>query len=153
MVKVTILLCLTENKFTKFYFVSFFSISLQTVTTVLLLFACSPPRLQHSLSEFCQRITTTHSVWGWTSLVVEIVSVSYFTRLRVIFINYFTRQTCNNCLICYWAPAHFEVYSSGSNLPIKVAFVDSFSHFQNIAWIHNADVSNMTSLRIAQRNA
>ena len=63
---VTLVLCLTENKLPVanflFCFVSFLSISLETVTKVLLLFVCSPPHLQLSLSEFFQRSTIPHSV-------------------------------------------------------------------------------------------
>ena len=61
---VTFVLCLTENKLAEllFCFVSFLSISLETVTKVLLLFECSPPHLQQSLSEFFQRATIAHSV-------------------------------------------------------------------------------------------
>ena len=127
---VTFVLCLTENKIEQnfyFFFVSFLRMSLETLTKVLLLLACSRPHLQHSLSEFCQRITTVHSVWEWTCLVVEIVSAAYFIRLTIIFINYFTRQTCNNSLICYWVPAHFEFSSSGCSQSIKVACVDLLS--------------------------
>ena len=61
---VTFVLCLTENKLAEFLFcfVSFLSISLETVTKVLLLFVCSPPHLQQSLSELFQRSTIPHSV-------------------------------------------------------------------------------------------
>ena len=63
-VMVTFVLCLTENKFGKFLFsfVSFLSISLETVTKVLLLLVCFPPHFQQSLSEFFQRSTIPHSV-------------------------------------------------------------------------------------------
>ena len=64
MAMVTFVLCLTENKLAKFLFcfVSFLSISLETVTKVLLLCVCYPPHLQQSLSEFFQRSTIPHSV-------------------------------------------------------------------------------------------
>ena len=121
---VNFVLGLTENQSAKFLFcfVSFLSISLETVTKVLWLFVCSPPHLQQSLSEFSQRSTIPHSVWRWIYLVVEIVSAVYC----VIQYKAFNNMLFNNMSTVIRNSALFFFF-------LKLCFIFSFVYLFSFA--------------------